>query len=102
LQEKGTLSGSNFIYEFGCNEDGGNRLVIGFVMSGMFSPSRGREHGVGLLSAPALVHYLSKGDHGILAVQRKSSNHIRYFIRVVVMSTEHDVNRKKALISLLL
>jgi len=99
-ESKGILMSNQTICQYqieepvsGCRPD---NVVLGFVTAGIFSPSRGREFGMGLVSSRKLVEYLCKGEHKICALIGA-----QYFVRVTIIATDDDKVGVNAFISLL-
>ena len=86
IENKGTLFTNMPIYEYEPEIDMNESSILGYTISGMFSPSRGIEHGVGLISSGALLAYLAKGKHGTCAFKRKAKDGMTYCIRAKVIS----------------
>jgi hypothetical protein len=97
VENKGILFSNATIYEYdpelNMNEKNIERPKLGFVVSGMFSQSRGNEHGIGFISSRTLLGYLAKGKHGTCAFLRSSNHGIQYFVRAIVTANDDAVGR---------
>ncbi len=76
----------------GDDNSNGNMHIIGYVNAGGFSQSRGKFHGVGILSSKKFLSFLSEDDHlGFMAVEREAQKTIA--LRVAI---HHDNSQSES------